>query len=208
MEADFCNDAIRCPAYAPYQCADYTCQTSLDHCSNVIMCPPSMCLFFGSCLAHKRIRNHCVTDIDKYLLRNADSPYRYKVPGIICPDFLHWSHDSAFCPSILTCSKGYVLCDDNTCRKNSLECPASYDCPNLTCPLGTCVDDYELCATNIVCKKGYKLCSDRICHPRDEECPSYLDDYHALALSNGRKVCPSGDIVEVNMDCPTMVTAI
>ena len=160
---------------------------------------------FPYSIAHKRIRNHCVTNISSYLAKNADSPYRFQTPGIICTDFLHWSYDSAYCPSTLTCSKGYVLCDDNTCRKSSLECPSSYECPNLTCPFGTCVDDYELCATNIVCKKGYKLCSDRICHPRTEECPSYIDDYHALAIVNDLMICPSGDVVRKDMDCPSIV---
>ena len=144
-------------------------------------------------------------DIDEYLLKNADSPYRYKTAGIICPDFLHWTHDPAFCPSTLTCSKDYVLCDDNTCRKSSLECPVNYDCPKVTCPYGTCVDDYELCYTNIVCKVGYKLCSDRICHPREEECPSFIDIYHEEQIHNGFVVCPSGDVIRPFMICPSVV---
>lgn len=36
-----CGHIMHCPAHAPYQCADLTCQTSLSLCSSVVQCPPS-----------------------------------------------------------------------------------------------------------------------------------------------------------------------
>lgn len=36
-----CSQFMRCSASAPYQCADFTCQSSLALCSSVIVCPPS-----------------------------------------------------------------------------------------------------------------------------------------------------------------------
>lgn len=206
MTVEYCSNAIQCPPSAPYHCADYTCQTSLDLCSSIVVCPPSILLqFISYSIAHKRIRNHCVIDIDTFLLKNIEGPYQYKQSAILCPDYLHWSYDATFCPSTLTCSNGYVLCDDNTCRKHSSECPIHPECPHYTCPFGTCVDNYEQCYTNIVCKRGYKLCSDRICHPRQEDCPSYVDEAHQLAFESNKKVCISGDIVEKNEVCPDMV---
>lgn len=205
MKAEYCEDAVRCPPSSPYQCADLTCQTSLDLCSSVITCPPSIYIIDVLFIAHKRVRNHCVVDIGDFLQRNTDGPFAFKTNGVLCPDYLHWTYDPSFCPSVLTCSKGYVLCDDNTCRESSLDCPVSTPCSHYTCPFGSCVDNYELCYTNIVCKKGYKLCSDRICHPRDEECPSYVDDAHTIALAKGKKVCVTGDIVDRGVFCPEMV---
>lgn len=124
---------------------------------------------------------------------------------MVCPDYLHRASNMDYCPSFLTCSPGYVLCDDNTCRKNSTLCPVTRVCPKYTCPFGNCVDDYTLCFSNTICKKGYRLCSDRLCHPRSRDCPSYIDDAHATALESGMKLCRSGDIVSRDIVCPNNV---
>ena len=145
--------------------------------------------------AHTKIRNHCVLDIDRYLEKNMDAPFALSTRYMVCPDYLHRATNMDYCPSLLTCSPGYVLCDDNTCRKNSTLCPVTRVCPKYTCPFGNCVDDYALCFSNTICKKGYRLCSDRLCHPRSRDCPSYIDDAHAAALQSGMKLCRSGDIV-------------
>lgn len=134
-----------------------------------------------------------------------NSPFAFSDKFMVCPDYLHRSSNFDYCPSMLTCSENYVLCDDNTCRKNSTLCPITRVCPKYTCPFGNCVDDYTLCFSNTVCKRGYRLCSDRLCHPRDEACPSYIDDAHAEALSNGFKLCRSGDIVSRDIICPNNV---
>lgn len=157
--------------------------------------------------AHIKIRNHCVVDIDDYLEKNADAPFVLSSKYMVCPDYLHRASNMDYCPSFLTCSPGYVLCDDNTCRKNSTLCPVTRVCPKFTCPFGNCVDDYTLCFSNTICKKGYRLCSDRLCHPRSRDCPSYIDDAHATALESGMKLCRSGDIVSRDIVCPNNVSS-
>lgn len=126
---------------------------------------------------------------------------------MVCPDYLHRASNMDYCPSFLTCSPGYVLCDDNTCRKNYTLCPVTRVCPKYTCPFGNCVDDYTLCFSNTICKKGYRLCSDRLCHPRSRDCPSYIDEAHAAALERGMKLCRSGDVVSRDIVCPNNVSA-
>ena len=156
-------------------------------------------------IAHIKIRNHCVVDIDSYLQKNADAPFVLSSKYMVCPDYLHRAANMDYCPSFLTCSPGYVLCDDNTCRKNFTLCPVTRVCSKYTCPFGNCVDDYTLCFSNTICKKGYRLCSDRLCHPRSRDCPSYIDDMHNDALLSGMKLCRSGDIVNRDILCPNNV---
>ena len=156
-------------------------------------------------IAHVKVRNHCVVDVDAYLRKQADAPTHFGTSMLLCPDYLHHSFNTEYCPSTLTCSDGFVLCDDNTCRRSSLDCPVTRVCPRLTCPFGSCVESYEHCATNIVCKKGYRLCSDRICYPRGEKCPNVIDELHDEALREGKKVCKGGEVVGREELCPNIV---
>ena len=140
-----------------------------------------------------------------YILKNSNTIYTVNNNLTLCPDFLHRVVNTVYCPSIITCSPGYVLCDDNTCRPSSGDCPITKVCDNLTCPNGMCVDDYSKCPSNTVCGKGMRLCSDRQCHSRLESCPSYPDDVNWNSLKIGKKVCRGGGIVELNQFCPNHV---
>lgn len=123
----------------------------------------------------------------------------------MCPDFLHRVVNPEDCPSTISCSPGYILCDDNTCRPSSIGCPITKMCDQLTCPNGMCVNDYSKCPSNIVCGKGMRLCSDHQCHSREEVCPSYPDYVNWLSLEAGKKICRGEGIVEVNQFCPNHV---
>ena len=200
-----CDRVMRCPETAPFFCADFTCQESLDLCSSVIVCPPSCLSLFSSPSAHIKVRNRCVTNANEFLLNQ--HAYGSTVPSadLLCPDFLHHTYNTQYCPATLTCSDGFVLCDDNTCRSSSFDCPVSHSCPKYTCPFGSCADSYEQCSTNSICKKGYRMCSDRLCHPRSEKCPSYVDEYHNLALHSGKKLCKGGEVIDKGNLCPSIV---
>ena len=156
-------------------------------------------------LAHTKIQNHCVFNVNDYATRAAHPVSTGNQKLMFCPDYLHRVINTNDCPSVVSCSPGYVLCDDNTCRSSMSVCPVTRLCDHFTCPDGRCVKDYTQCPTNIVCGYGKKLCSDRLCHNRAEDCPLSSDLYYADALRKGKKICRGGGIVAIDQVCSNHV---
>ena len=107
-------------------------------------------------LAHTKIQNHCVFNVDEYVTREAQPVSAKNRKLMFCPDYLHRVINTNDCPSVVSCSPGYVLCEDNTCRKSMSVCPVTRLCEYFTCSDGRCVKDNTQCPSNIVCGYGKK----------------------------------------------------
>ena len=158
-------------------------------------------------VAHTKIQKHCVFNVDEYATREAQPVSAKNRKLMFCPDYLHRVINTNDCPSVVSCSPGYVLCEDNTCRKSMSICPVTRLCEYFTCSDGRCVKDNTQCPSNIVCGYGKKLCSDRLCHNRSEDCPQSPDQYYSEALQKGLKVCRGGGIVAMDQVCSNHVRA-
>ena len=158
-------------------------------------------------IAHTKIFNHCVSNVDDYISKNNITFTVAKNSDLtLCPDYIHRVMSTDNCPSTLRCSDGFVLCDDNTCRPSYEKCPITTICPKYTCPNGMCVDDYALCPVNIACGEGWRMCGDYQCHPRTEACPAEFDEYYwKIQRDEGKKICRGGGVVDFDELCPNHV---